>query len=379
MTRLRLRRVRRRATDFHTSFTSAPRPGKEMGRERSYVSRVGSRANTGLWPTTTPASHIRKVLMQITLKRGLALTAGLALAFGLAACSSTTTKPADAGAATPASEEAAGTYAKDENTIVFATLPDHEGAEQDAQPIADWIAEITGKTVEFLPATDYTAVVQGLASGQVDVAQISSFTYYQAQNAGADIEPIGAQITADGAEPGYFSVAIKNPAATEVKTLEDFADRPVCFVNPTSTSGRAIPTSELLKAGVTVSEENTVYGEEHDLNAAKVAEGTDCQVGFAQDSDADPLIEQGKLEEVERFQVPGAPIVLQAALPQDVKDALFEGLQDTTQASLTDAGIELNDFLKENFFGFGAVDDSYFDTIRGVCDQIADMVEACRA
>lgn len=319
--------------------------------------------------------------MQITLKRGLALTAGLALAFGLAACSSTTTKPADAGAQTPAAEEDAskGTFAKDENTIVFATLPDHEGAEQDAQPIADWIAEITGKKVEFLPATDYTAVVQGLASGQVDVAQIASFTYYQAQAAGAEIEPIGAQITKEGAEPGYFSVAIKNPAATDVTTLEDFADRPVCFVNPTSTSGRAIPTSELLKVGVTVSEENTLFGEEHDLNAAKVAEGTDCQVGFAQDSNADPLIAEGKLEEVDRFQVPGAPIVMQAALPQEVKDQLLDAMGDSTQKSLTDAGIELNEFLTTNWFGFGTVDDSYFDTIRDVCDQIADQVEACRA
>ncbi|MEL5992144.1 PhnD/SsuA/transferrin family substrate-binding protein [Microbacterium phosphatis] len=319
--------------------------------------------------------------MQTTVTRGLALTAGLALAFGLAACSSTTTKPADAGAQTPAAADSAseGTFAKDEDTIVFATLPDHEGAEQDAQPIADWIAEITGKTVEFLPATDYTAVVQGLASGQVDVAQISSFTYYQAQNAGAEITPIGAQITAEGAEPGYFSVAIKNPAATGVETIEDFADQPVCFVNPTSTSGRAIPMSQLMNAGVTVSEENTVYGEEHDLNAAKVAEGADCQVGFAQDTDADPLIEAGSLVEVDRFQVPGAPIVMQSALPQEVQDQLREAMVDSTQASLTDAGIELNEFLTENWFGFGSVDDAYFDTIRDVCDQIADQVEACRA
>lgn len=285
-----------------------------------------------------------------------------------------------AGAPTDTAEDE-GTFASgDSNKLVFATLPDHEGADQDAQPIADWIAEITGKEVEFFPATDYTAVVQGLASGQIDIAQISAFTYYQSQAAGADIEPIGAQITEEGAEPGYYSVAIANPA-WDGSTLEDFADEPVCFVNPTSTSGRAIPASQLLEAGVTVAEENVIApeGGSHDVNAAKVAEGVECQVGFAQDIDADPLIATGALVEVDRYLVPAAPIVMQAALPQELKDLLYENIADSTQSSLTDAGIELNEFLTEGWFGFGRVDDAYYDSIRTVCEQIADQVEACQA
>lgn len=310
--------------------------------------------------------------MSLNLKRLAGVgTAALVLA-ALTACSTTPTATE-----TPAAD--AGTYASgDENVLVFATLPDHEGADQDAQPIADWIAEITGKEVRFFEATDYTAVVQGLASGQIDIAQISSFTYFQTQAAGGVIEPIGAQITKEGAEPGYFSVALANPASSAT-SLEDFADQPVCFVNPTSTSGRAIPVSQLMTAGVEVSEENTVYGEEHDLTAALVAEGTQCQVGFAQDVDADPLIESGALVEVDRFQVPAAPIVMQGALPQELKDLLLENIAGSTQASLTDAGIELNPFLTENWFGFGPVEDSYFDAIRDVCEQIADQVEACQA
>ena len=313
--------------------------------------------------------------MQSTVKRGLAITAGLTLAFGLSACAA---EPADS--STGGGDAAEGTFASgNADTLVFAVLPDHEGADQDAQPIADWIAEITGKDVELFQATDYTAVVQGLAADQIDIAQISAFTYYQAQNAGADIEPIGAQITQEGAEPGYFSVAVKNPAATDVTSLEDFADQPVCFVNPTSTSGFAVPMGGLLEVGVTVSDDNRFFGEEHDLNAKKVAEGTDCQVGFAQDIDADPLIESGQLEEVTRVQVPAAPIVMQAALPQDVQDQLVDALADSTQSDLTDAGVELNEFLTDGWFGFGAVDDAYYDLIRTLCDEIADEVEACRA
>ncbi|WP_231637136.1 PhnD/SsuA/transferrin family substrate-binding protein [Microbacterium sp. No. 7] len=324
--------------------------------------------------------------MRLNTRRIAALGGTIALLAALVGCSSSDTPDSTTDAGSGSTSDAAtseagaeGTFASgNADTLVFATLPDHEGAEQDAEPIADWIAEITGKNVQFFPATDYTAVVQGLAAGQIDIAQISAFTYYQSQAAGADIVPIGAQITEEGAEPGYYSVAVKNPASSAT-ALTDFADQPVCFVNATSTSGRAIPVSQLLEAGVTVSTENTVYGEAHDLNAIKISEGTDCQVGFVQDVDANPLIASGKLVEVDRFLVPAAPIVMQAALPQDVQDQLVAAIADSTQASLTDAGIELNTFLEESWFGFGAVDDAYYDTIRTVCEQIADQVEACQA
>lgn len=319
--------------------------------------------------------------MRLHTRSLAALGGAIALVAALAGCTSSSEPETPAasntgGSTAPASE---GTFASgNSDTLVFATLPDHEGAEQDAQPIADWIAEITGKTVKFFPATDYTAVVQGLAAGQIDIAQISAFTYYQSQAAGADIVPIGAQITEEGAEAGYYSVAVKNPGS-DAKSIKDFADQPVCFVSATSTSGRAIPASQLKAAGVTVAPENIVFGEKHDLNAIKISEGADCKVGFVQDVDAKPLIDSGKLVEVDRFLVPAAPIVMQAALPQDLQDQLLDAIAGSTQQSLTDLGIELNEFLKEGWFGFAEVDDAYYDSIRTVCEQVADEVEACRA
>jgi phosphonate transport system substrate-binding protein len=70
---------------------------------------------------------------------------------------------------------------------------------------------------------------------------------------------------------------------------------------------------------------------------------------------------------------------MQAALPQDVQDQLVEALADSTQSDLTDAGVELNEFLTDGWFGFGAVDDAYYDLIRTLCTEIADEVEACQA
>lgn len=309
---------------------------------------------------------------------GVALIALLASCAGTPADNSTSGSENNNGSSEQPAEE--GTFAKDSDTLVFAVLPDHEGADSDAEPMAEWIAAITGKKVDFFPATDYTAVVQGLAAGQIDVAQISAFTYYQSQAAGANIEPIGAQITEEGAAAGYYSVAIAN-ANWDGSVLTDFADEPVCFVNPTSTSGRAIPASQLKAAGVEVAPENVLApeGGSHDLNALKVAEGQECMVGFAQDINADPLIAQGQLKEVARFLVPAAPIVMQAGLPQSIKDALKAEIAGSTQQTPIDRGIELNEFLIDGWFGFDDVDDSYYDSIRTVCAEVADEVEACRA
>ena len=316
--------------------------------------------------------------MRLNSRRLATIGGTIALAIALVGCSGSSPENTDSSNNTGGTESAGDAFASgNSDTLIFATLPDHEGAEQDAQPIADWIAEITGKDVQLFQATDYTAVVQGLASGQIDIAQISAFTYYQSQAAGANIEPIGAQITEEGAAAGYYSVAVKNPNSSAT-SLEDFADQPVCFVNPTSTSGRAIPVSQLLEAGVTVSPENTVYGDAHDLNAVKISEGADCEVGFVQDVDADPHLQSGALVEIDKFLVPAAPIVMQAGLPQEVKDQLVDSIAGSNQESVTSLGIELNEFLSEGWFGFDAVDDAYYDSIRTVCEQIADEVEACQ-
>lgn len=315
--------------------------------------------------------------MRLRTKTLGTLAASIALIAGLTACTSSSANEAAPSDDAAAPADAAGTFASgDENTLVFAVLPDHEGADQDAQPIAEWIGEITGKEIRFFEATDYTAVVQGLASNQIDIAQISGFTYYQSQAAGAEITPIGAQITEEGAEPGYYSVAIKNPASSAT-SLADFAGQPVCFVNPTSTSGNLVPSSQLKAAGVEVGDDLRVYGEEHDLNAALVAEGVQCEVGFAQDIDANPLIATGAVEEVDRFLVPAAPLVMQSALPADIQEQLVAAMAESTQASLTDAGVELNAFLTESWFGFGAVDDQYYDSIRTLCEELPE-VEACQ-
>ncbi|MGH3690414.1 MAG: phosphate/phosphite/phosphonate ABC transporter substrate-binding protein, partial [Microbacterium sp.] len=179
--------------------------------------------------------------------RALPALAGVALlALGLAACSGS----ADA-AGTPGADESssASGFAVDENTLVFGVVPDSVDTETNYQPLMDYIAEITGKTVEYHESTDYAALIEAAVAGKVDVASFSGFTYVTATNNGAKLTPISSIVTEEGQEPGYFSQAIV-PAGSDIKSIDDFKGKKVCFVDPSSTSGYLFPSYNLLKAGI---------------------------------------------------------------------------------------------------------------------------------
>lgn len=301
-------------------------------------------------------------------------TAALLLA-SLAACAAA---PTEAGEETPAADE--GTFASgDENTLVFGVVPDTESTQNNWEPLGAYIALITGKEVDFFEAADYTALIEAAIAGKIDVAAFSGFTYYNAVKNGAEITPFAGQLTGDLEEPGYYSIAIANPAAG-ITTLEDFAGKTVCFVSETSTSGYLFPSKALVGAGIDPATDVTpVFAGKHDASAEKVAAGTECVAGFAEDAVAEPMIADGSVVEIARELVPGAPIVYSNALPQSVIDILVEKLSETTMDAMIAEGIEVADVdaAKDWFAGTKPVDDSYYDTIRDLCTELPS-VEACQ-
>jgi phosphonate transport system substrate-binding protein len=300
-------------------------------------------------------------------------TAAVLLA-GLTACAS----DAPATENTAAAEE--GTYASgDENTLVFGVVPDTESTQNNWEPLGQYLEIITGKSIDFFEAADYTALIEASIAGQIDVAAFSGFTYYNATKNGAEITPFAGQLTGDLEEPGYYSVAIANPTAG-VTTLEDYAGKSVCFVSETSTSGYLFPSKALLEAGVDPAADITpVFAGKHDASAEKIEAGTECVAGFAEDAVADPLVADGSVVEVARELVPGAPIVYSNALPQSVIDALVDNLSEVTMDEMIEAGVEVDDVeaAKEWFAGTKPVDDSYYDQIRDLCEELP-TVESCQ-
>ncbi|HXH34795.1 MAG TPA: phosphate/phosphite/phosphonate ABC transporter substrate-binding protein [Plantibacter sp.] len=298
--------------------------------------------------------------MNLSLTRVAALGAAALLSIGLAACSSATAS--DTGSA------GSGTFAVDDQTLVFGVVPDSVDTQTNYQPLMDYIAQETGKTVEYHESTDYAALIEAAVAGKIDVASFSGFTYVTALNNGAKITPVSSIITEEGQEPGYYSEAIV-PKGSSIKTIADMAGKKVCFVDPSSTSGYLFPSYNLLNAGIDPETGVTpVFAGKHDVSVTKVGEGVECEAGFAEDSEVE---KSDKVEVIDRTMVPGAPIVVSDVLPTDVKDSLTKALSEVTIDQIIDSGVKSadSDAFRATFWGTSPVDDAYYDTIRDICKK----------
>ncbi|MCD7101371.1 phosphate/phosphite/phosphonate ABC transporter substrate-binding protein [Pseudoclavibacter sp. 13-3] len=294
---------------------------------------------------------------------GFAATAALSLA----ACSSSSDSAS--------SSNVGGSFAENSDTLVFGAVPDSADTETNYQPLMDYIAKETGKKVEYKQSTDYAALIEAAVSGKIDVASFSGFTYVTAKNNGAELTPISSIVTKEGQEPGYYSEAIV-PANSSISSVADFKGKKVCFVSPSSTSGFLFPSYELLNQDIKVnaddpsqSDVTAVFAGKHDVSVQKVSEGTECEAGFAEDSEVEKAGDKVKV--IDKVLVPGAPIVMNDALPQDVKDSLSKTLSDVTITQIADAGIKdaTSEGFASAFYETKPVDDQYYDTIRDICSK----------
>ncbi|MDR2620012.1 MAG: phosphate/phosphite/phosphonate ABC transporter substrate-binding protein [Propionibacteriaceae bacterium] len=300
---------------------------------------------------------------------GKLIAAGLSLLMvtSLAACSDDTSdnspdKPTD----NPTSQ--ATGFAQDANTLVFGVVPDSVDTETNYQPLMDYIALKTGLSVKYYESTDYAALIEAAIAGKIDVASFSGFTYVIATNNGAKIVPISSIVTEAGAEPGYYSEAIV-PLNSTITTLADFKGKKVCFVDPSSTSGYLFPSFELLKLGISAENDVTpVFAGKHDISVTKVAQGVECEAGFAEDSQ---VALSDAVRVIQRTHVPGAPIVVSDTLPDSVKTNLTQALANVTIDQIIAAGVAKadSDAFRSTFAATSPVNDAAYDLIRQICQQ----------
>ncbi|GAA3885221.1 phosphate/phosphite/phosphonate ABC transporter substrate-binding protein [Leifsonia kafniensis] len=304
--------------------------------------------------------------MKLSIKTLLAAGAVTLLAAGLSACSATPGTGAAPGAGTD--DASTVSFAVDENTLVFGVVPDSVDTETNYQPLMDYIAKKTGKTVEYHESTDYAALIEASIAGKIDVASFSGFTYVTAKNNGAKITPVSSIVTEEGQEPGYFSQAIV-PVGSDIKTIADMKGKKVCFVDPSSTSGYLFPSYNLLEAGIDPEKDITpVFAGKHDVSVQKVGEGKECDAGFAEDSEVE---KSDKVTVIDETMVPGAPVVISDTLPADLKTQLTGILAKVSIDEIIAAGITSadSDAFRSVFFETQPVDDSYYDTVRDICTK----------
>ncbi|MEV0612950.1 phosphate/phosphite/phosphonate ABC transporter substrate-binding protein [Nonomuraea sp. NPDC050404] len=274
----------------------------------------------------------------------------------------------------------AGGAAEDGEVLRFAAVP----TEQNIDPTASYkdiialIEKNTGKKVEFVRSTDYNAVIEGMVSGKIDLAEFGPLSYVLAKSNGAKITPIASMVE-KGGKPTYESYGIV-PANSKITDINGFKGAKVCFVDPGSTSGFLFPSQGLMGAGIDPKTGvQAVMAGGHDNSVLSVVDGK-CEAGFSESGMVDHiLIDKGKLKEGQvkvvwkSEPIPMSPVAMRDDLPADVKTALQQTYtKDANKDRMVQLGIckDTENCAVTNdaaVWSFQAVTDATFDSVREVC------------
>ena len=187
---------------------------------------------------------------------------------------------------------AAAPAAAQTTTLRVSAIPDEAPTElqRKFKPLGEYLQRETGLAVQFTPVTDYAAVVEGLASGKIDLAWLGGFTFVQARlRTQGQARPI-VQRAEDEKFTSRFIVPIDSPA----KTLADLKGKNFAFGSPSSTSGHLMPRFFLQQAGINPETDfkAVAFSGAHDATVAFVASGR-AEAGGRNASVWDKLTEAG--------------------------------------------------------------------------------------
>lgn len=273
-------------------------------------------------------------------------------------------------------------------TLTLAAIPAENSTDLKASydPLIKLLEKETGSTIDFVQASDYAGVVEGMIAGNVDLAFFGPFAYVVAGINGAKLTPLGAVIKDEGEQPGYQSYGLTRSDQADINGLNDFAGKKVCFVDPGSTSGFLYPSAGLIEAGVVKSGSEAdisaamtpIYAGGHDASALSIANG-DCDAGFAFDTMVDKtMIEKGDLQPGQLKTVWKSEMIAGSvfAANDDLGAETVEKLKSIFTEKANVPALEAEGFCEgeacritdERAWGVVSVSDAEYDGVRHVCD-----------
>lgn len=175
------------------------------------------------------------------------------------------------------------TPSKTQITIGFNPTENADVVETNGKAFGEYFKEKTGISVKTFIATDYTALIEALRSGQVDFAFLPPFSYVKAE------QIAGAKVLMKSVRRGkaVFYSAIITRSDKGYKTIEDLKGKNIAWVDPSSASGHIFPKANLIvkkKIDPDTYFAKQVFAGSHDAAVLAVLNGTvDAAATFAND------------------------------------------------------------------------------------------------
>lgn len=133
-------------------------------------------------------------------------------------------------------------------TIAYAPNESTDQSTDARNGLAEDLKELLGCEVEEIQASDYNAIIEALRTGKADMAYMGANAIALGAER-ANVDPI--VMKAEDGDPEkavYRSLLITNTSNDDINSIEDIKGHTMAFVDPESTSGNLVPTSEIIKA-----------------------------------------------------------------------------------------------------------------------------------
>lgn len=133
-------------------------------------------------------------------------------------------------------------------TIAYAPNESTTDSTDARSTLAKDLGKLINMEVKEIQASDYTAIIEALRTGKADMAYMGALAVAMgAERAG--VTPIVMKApNGDKAQAVYHSVFVTQKDNSKINSIKDFKGKTIAFVDPDSTSGNLVPTSEIMKA-----------------------------------------------------------------------------------------------------------------------------------
>lgn len=274
-----------------------------------------------------------------------------------------------------------------EGTLNVQFVPTNNDGSMEAKtgPFADYLSEKLGMDVNVTLATDYSTIVEAMASGKVDLGIMPPAAYVQARNLDAAEAILSSQLVKydeDTEEPieGEYTSTFKGEvlvkADSDMESLEDLKGKKIATLSPNSASGYIYPVAEMKDLGIdplTDCTLTTVNDIPSEMTAVLNGQQDACfvfqgarYVFSSKFTDYD-LYKDLKVLYLTDGDIPNDAIAVQPSMDDDLKAQIKDVFLNMAN---DEEGKEAMSLWGHT--GYGEADESAYDTIEAYTDKSAE-------
>ena len=275
----------------------------------------------------------------------------------------------------------------DGDTLNVQFVPTNNDGSMEAKtgPFADYLSEKLGMDVEVTLATDYSTIVEAMASGKVDLGIMPPAAYVQARNLDAAEALLSSQLVAfveDTEQPlvdtytSTFKGEVLVKADSDMESLEDLKGKKIATLSPNSASGYIYPVAEMKDLGIdplTDCTLTTVNDIPSEMTAVLNGQQDACfvfqgarYVFSSKFTDYD-LYKDLKVLYLTDGDIPNDAIAVQPSMDEDLKAQIKDVFLNMAN---DEEGKEAMSLWGHT--GYGEADESAYDTIEAYTDKAAE-------